>query len=162
MHAQRRIFEFLYNDESYAREAPHRDSFATIHSSLVEPLALGPVHGFAWQATGRVYLAEEHEVSLRSFFRRLRRRLELGVSPPLKAQAWPAYVKLLSPVCVWVLVAEDLVLVDQVAACAAVGRRTQWHRPGGALGRGGGPSRQPAPKMAAERKSGRLVKHMKR
>ena len=89
MHAQRRIFEFLYNDESYAREAPHRDSFTTIHSSLVEPLALGPVHGFAWQATGRVYLAEEHEVSLRSFFRRLRRRLELGVIAPLKAEAGP-------------------------------------------------------------------------
>ena len=96
----------------------------------MEPLGLGPVHAFARQATGRVYLPEEHEVSLTSLVRRLRRRLELGVIPPLKAQAWPAYVELLSPVCVWVLVVEDLVIVDEVAAGAAVGRRTQRHRPG--------------------------------
>ena len=127
----------------------------------METLGLRPVNSFARQATERVDLPEEHEVSLRSLVWRLWFWLELRVIPPLKAQEWPAYVELLSPVCVWVLAAEDLVLVDQVAACAAVGRRTQWHPPGGALGRGGGPSRQPAPKMAAERKSGRLVKHMK-
>ena len=128
----------------------------------METLGLRPVNSFARQATERVDLPEEHEVSLRSLVWRLWFWLELRVIPPLKAQARPAYAEPLAPLGVRVLVAEDLVLVDQVAACAAVGRRTQWHRPGGALGRGGGPSKQPAPKMAAERKSGRLVKHMKR
>ena len=96
----------------------------------METLGLRPVHSFARQAADRVDLPEEHEVSLRSLVWRLWFWLELRVIPPLKAQAWPAYVELLSPVCVWVLVAEDLVIVDEVAAGAAVGRRTQRHRPG--------------------------------
>ena len=96
----------------------------------METLGLRPVHSFARQAAERVDLPEEHEVSLRSLVWRLWFWLELRVIPPLKAQARPAYVEPLAPLGVRVLVAEDLVLVDQVAACAAVGRRTQRHRPG--------------------------------